>query len=234
MMFSTFEASSERQQMNDRRTIRGKAVVIIGGATEIGRASAGLLAEHGARLFVTASNPAELGAVLTEVCQWGNEVHGMVVDLNNVDEITRFFQAAVKRLGGIDILVNLPGACPEGSMIDQEICQNRCVQEGIDRMQGRGSGQIVNIEFSRSGQNLIPVTGSPQRGIGAMLRHQAQEMGIRVTTIEPGGSVGHELATTANEDLGALDIANCVLASIQQPFQVDRVYLRGRFQSKTN
>ena len=233
-MFSTYEASSERQPINDRRIIKGKAVVIIGGATEIGRASAGLLAEHGARVFVTAGNPAELGAVLTEVCQWGNEVHGMVVDLNNAEEIRRFFHAAEKRLGGIDILVNLPGACPEISAIDQEICQNRCVQEGIERMQARSSGQIVNIGAARSGQTLIPVTGAAQRGIGAALRHQAQEMGIRVTTIESGSSVGHELVTAADEDLSPLDIAHYVLESISQPFQVDRVYLRGRFQAKTN
>lgn len=236
-MFFHIESGRERQHNFEPLSVRGKAVMIVGGATEIGRATASLLAGRGARVFVTANNSTELRAVLKEVCQLGDEVHGMVVHFDHPEDIRQVFDEAERRLGGIDILVNHLGDAD--ICLDAQNCQDWCTEEGIAHMQARGKGHIINIGLPVSGQaaaaSKIPVTGASSllTSITSALRRQASELGIRMTTIESGVGSGREPAV-GEASLLPEDIARCVYDSIIQPFPVDLVLVRGRVQSLKN
>jgi NADP-dependent 3-hydroxy acid dehydrogenase YdfG len=236
-MFFPQETGRERQQNSDLHSVRGKAVVIVGGATDIGRATASLLAGRGARVLVTARDSSELSAVLKEVCHVGNEVHGMVVQLDRPDAVRRFFDEAERRLGGIDILVNHLAYGSEGS--DPHACQNCCTEECIAHMQVRGRGHIINIglpvngELSASPTKMIPLTGGRLPvGMSAALRRQAGELGIRMTTIESGLGAGRE-PDMNDKSILPEDIARCVYDSIVQPF-AELVLVKGHLQARTN
>lgn len=233
-MLLNMETFNEAQRNPDLLTIRGKAVVIVGGATEIGRATASLLAGRGARVLVTARNSSELSAVLKEVCHMGNEVHGMVVSLDQPEEIRRFFQEAERRLGGMDILINHLDGTDYGQKTGAETCQNVCTAEGIAHMQARARGHIINIDLPSGNQAILSVTGAgPLPDVSAALRRQANDLGIRVTLIESGTGASRD-PDASNYMPQPEDIARCVYDTIVQPYSVDLILVKGQKQPRQN
>ena len=91
------------------RSVEGKVVVVTGAASGIGRATAQLFADEGARVAAIDIHPERLNNVVLEIKNMGYTVNGWVLDLSNgkaikpvIDEIADHFQQ-------IDILVNNAG-----------------------------------------------------------------------------------------------------------------------------
>src|SRR4051812_25005098 len=84
-------------------SVTGKAVVITGGTTGIGRATARLLAQRGARVLIFGRNKKDLDAAMSDI---NGDIHGIVADVTKTTDIKKVFAEADKRIGGVDILVN--------------------------------------------------------------------------------------------------------------------------------
>ncbi|MCO5065261.1 MAG: SDR family oxidoreductase [Rhizobiaceae bacterium] len=84
----------------------GKKVLLTGGATGIGRATAELLVSEGARIVIADINVAE-GENLAE--RLGPAARFQRCDVTEEDDIRATIDAAVAFLGGLDILVNNAG-----------------------------------------------------------------------------------------------------------------------------
>ena len=94
-------------EASDAYNVRGKAVVISGGATGIGRATAALLAEHGARVLIFGRHESEVNEALESFRASDDlKVDGIVADQSRVEEVQRVFHTADERMGGCDILIN--------------------------------------------------------------------------------------------------------------------------------
>ena len=87
----------------------GKAAIVTGSARGIGRATAALLAEHGARVLV---NDLDAGAAEQAAREIGAEVH--VGDLTADGVAEALVQRAVDAFGGLDIVVNNAGSTWDG------------------------------------------------------------------------------------------------------------------------
>jgi 3-oxoacyl-[acyl-carrier protein] reductase len=87
----------------------GKAAIVTGSARGIGRATAALLAEHGARVLI---NDIDGDAVAGAASELGAEVHAG--DLTADGAADELVQRAVDAFGGLDIVVNNAGYTWDG------------------------------------------------------------------------------------------------------------------------
>ena len=87
----------------------GKAAIVTGSARGIGRATAALLAEHGARVLV---NDVDAAAAEQAAAEIGGEVY--VGDLTAEGIPEGLVQRAVDAFGGLDIVVNNAGYTQDG------------------------------------------------------------------------------------------------------------------------
>jgi NADP-dependent 3-hydroxy acid dehydrogenase YdfG len=113
----------------------------------------------------------------------------------------------------------------------------RFCREAIDRMKAKGEGHIVNVgsmsaKVREAGSDVYVATKSGIEGFTDALAKQANEVGIRVSLIEPG-LVGTDMTTdqataeeqeekiAAMEMLRAGDLAECVHYVLTQPKRVN-------------
>ncbi len=192
------EQTIERTGATDQR-LAGRRVLITGAASGIGKATAELFAEKGARLaLIDADGPGvhdiadALGAV------------PLVHDLSDAEGIARVVERAAAEMGGLDGVVNcaaLGTAMPIGDMdyamlrrftaINLEAPFMIC-KAAIPHMKRAGGGTVVNIA---SGQGLLPNAPNntaycaTKGGLIAFSKNLAVEgaaHGVRVNAVCPG------------------------------------------------
>ena len=93
------------------RSVAGRVAIITGAGSGMGRATAHLFADEGARVAICDLNGAGLEAVRAEIEEaYGTEaVLAERVDVADLDQLTDFVDRAVQRFGQIDIVVNNAG-----------------------------------------------------------------------------------------------------------------------------
>ncbi len=91
------------------RSIAGSVAIVTGAASGMGRATAHLFADEGARLGIMDINSAGLDAVAQEICSVGGKVLALTVDLSSRDAVEQAVAAIAAHYGAIDILVNNAG-----------------------------------------------------------------------------------------------------------------------------
>ena len=91
------------------RSVAGKVVIVTGAASGMGRATAHLFADEGARVAALDINAEALDKVVKEMTDAGYEARGWVLDLADGEAIQPVFEAIAGHFGGIDILVNNAG-----------------------------------------------------------------------------------------------------------------------------
>jgi NADP-dependent 3-hydroxy acid dehydrogenase YdfG len=233
--------------------VDGKSIVVTGGTTGIGRATAILLASHGAKVLVFGREQTLLDDALNAIQATGNKAIGLTADSSNKDDITRIFQTADKELGGVDILIN-NAALAGQSIIDMPYDEQEYVvrtnllgymhmaQEAIKRMRPKSSGHIVFVgsmsaNVRETGSSLYVATKSGIQGLTEALRKEVNEMGIKVSLIEPG-EVGSDMNPNPPEkqrqrqselvQMKAEDIADCIYYVLTRPRRMDVIELRVR------
>jgi NAD(P)-dependent dehydrogenase (short-subunit alcohol dehydrogenase family) len=85
--------------------VSGKVVLITGGSSGIGRATALRLAGQGARVAVAARNRSALDEVADEVRKHGGEALAVTADVSDSQQVKAVVEETVGRFGGLDILL---------------------------------------------------------------------------------------------------------------------------------
>jgi len=179
--------------------LKGRKAIVTGGTTGIGRAIAILLASYGVKVFTCGRTKEHLDDALARIRAVGDG-DGVDVDLSKPDDLDRFFAAAEKYLGGIDIAV-INAAVPADALAETSEEDARyqletdfvayivTAQEVAKRM--KAGSDIVFIgsmsAVSRKGGSSIYVAAkSGIQGFAASLRQELAEQDIKVGLIEPG------------------------------------------------
>lgn len=181
----------------------GRCCLITGGSRGIGRATALSLTREGARVAVAARELAVLEEAAAAVeSDTGRRPEVIVADCTRPADVTAMVEAVVRRLGGVDVLVNSVGAAKGGDFIqltegdwDESLAlklrgQIRCCREVLALMRERGRGVIVNVIGHRGKQpdgRALPA-GVANAGLMNFTLGLAQEEarhGIRVVGINP-------------------------------------------------
>ncbi|HEX2993193.1 MAG TPA: SDR family oxidoreductase [Anaerolineales bacterium] len=241
-------------------SVANKSILITGGTTGIGRATAILLASQGARVMVFGRHEQELNDALKDIRQSGEETFGMTADAANPEDIQRVFAEVDRQFGRLDILINNAAlayqSIMEGSYQDWQYIVNTnllgymaVAHEAIERMKAQGQGHIVNVgsmsaDVREKDSSVYVATKAGIQGFSEALRKEVNPLGIKVTLIEPG-AVGTDMQESQyppeeqrkrEEELKMLkaeDIAACVLYTLTQPRRCDvvSVQIRPHMQS---
>jgi NAD(P)-dependent dehydrogenase (short-subunit alcohol dehydrogenase family) len=231
--------------------VSGKAVLVTGGTTGIGREVVRLLASRGARVLFFGRDEHALSAALADLSEGGGAVQGIAADVSRLEDVRRVFSELDDRFGGVDILVNNAAVTGEGfeqdslEEIEYVIRTNvvgyiACAQQAVQRM--RRGGHVVLVG-SMSADVREPDAGTYVATKGAIqafsesLRKKVNERGIRVTLIEPGkvatdmveqSAASKEQAISEGRMLRPEDVAGTILWALIQPARCDIVSLQIR------
>ena len=179
----------------------GKVAVITGGGGGIGRASALLFVERGARVVI-ADLKEDGGRETVEMA--GGPDHAVFVraDTTSVDDVGRLMDAAVDAFGRIDVLHNNAAIIERFDRIEDEPVERFrrvidinlnglfiCSRAAVPHLRAQG-GVIVNMSsMGAVGAANILAYGSAKAGVLALTRGLSQQLaadGIRVNAIMPG------------------------------------------------
>lgn len=229
--------------------IEGKVVAITGGSSGLGEATARLLAEKGAKVFLGARREDNLKRIVEDIRESGGEADYRAVDVTRRDEIESFADAAVERFGRIDVLVNNAGLMPLSPLDALQVDDwDRMVDINVKgvlygiaavlpKMREQGDGHIINLS-SVAGHTVFEnsaVYSGTKYAVWAIAEGLRMEAGdeIRSTTISPG-AVQSELTTTISHEetseavdalyesaIGADAVARSIAFAIEQPRDVD-------------
>ncbi|QIN83982.1 SDR family NAD(P)-dependent oxidoreductase [Rubrobacter tropicus] len=229
--------------------IEDKVVVITGGSSGLGEATAKLLAERGAKVMLGARREKNLERIVSEIKDGGGAAAYRVTDVTSRDQVENLVAGAVEEFGRVDVLVNNAGLMPLSPLDalkvdewDQMVDVNiKGVLYGIaaalPRMREQHDGQIINLS-SVAGhvvfENSAVYSGTKYAvwAISEGLRKEAGDE-IRVTTISPGAvqseltdKITHEESAqnaSAFDEI-AIDadaVARAIAYAMEQPKDVD-------------
>jgi NADP-dependent 3-hydroxy acid dehydrogenase YdfG len=230
--------------------IEDKVVVITGASSGIGKATAVMLAERGAKVVLGARGLNRLEALAHRIEAMGGEVTYAQTDVRRREELTSLVRLALDRYGQLDVLVNNAGVMPVSPLDDLRVedWENMIdinikgvlygIAAALPVFRKQGFGHFVNTA-STAGHKTVPnqsvysATKFAVRAISEGLRMEAGEK-LRVTIISPGfvntnfaeGVTNPEVKTQLENarDKFALPpeaIARAIVFAIEQPSDVD-------------
>src|SRR5690242_16458912 len=151
--------------------LAGKAAIITGASTGIGRASALRFADEGARLVLVDMQESEGAAVAREIERRGGKAHFVHADVSRREDNERAVDLCVERYGALDILfcnagITLPKLLPESddAEIERLLAVNLlgpmyAARVAIPIMIGQAGGGTILFTASKTG--LVAQTDSP-------------------------------------------------------------------------
>jgi 3-oxoacyl-[acyl-carrier protein] reductase len=186
------------------RSVKGRAVLVTGAASGMGRATAHLFAQEGASVAVTDINEEGLARVVGEIKEAGGLAEGWRLDVFDGEQIKRVVKEVAERFGRLDIVINNAGFVAfrriddDGydAVWDRAIgglltAQQRIIRAALPYLRKSDAARIVNIA-STEGLGATP-DDSPyavaKTGVIGLTRALAVDLGpegITVNCICPG------------------------------------------------
>jgi len=223
--------------------LTGKVVVLSGATSGIGKETARLMVQHGARVILNSRSSEKLQELQKEL---GEESVGFVVgDCSNPETTRAIASEALRLFGTIDIVIPNAGVGLYGSIFDWSDDEvNNMMRTNFEGtvhlirscakvMVEKGAGDIIIVcsvaGFYGAGKEAIYAgTKHAQVGLAAGLDHELREKGIRVSLIAPSG-VSTSFAFGTGRTSGAprldmylkpIDVANQIVYIARQPASV--------------
>jgi 3-oxoacyl-[acyl-carrier protein] reductase len=181
------------------RGLRGKRVLITGGASGIGAATAARFLEDGARVVVLDRDADGRARILSELPALAGAV---AADVSRLDEVRRAFAETVALLSGVDALINNAGISVRHSFLDITHEEwNRVMdvnltgafymaQTAARHMMKNGQGVILNTASTNGvvGYPFYADYNASKAGVIELTRSMALELApnVRVNAVAPG------------------------------------------------
>ena len=183
--------------------LEGKVVLITGASRGLGRALALAYAEGGAKLVLNSRSEGSLNPVAKEAGGTGAEVLAVPADVASAADVEGLVDAAVKRFGRIDVLVNNAGLLgprvkievyPEDEwrqVIDANLTAPFLLSKAVIPHMPEG-GSIVNVVSGvsiegRTEWGAYSVSKFGVEGLTQILAAELKDRGIRANAVDPGG-----------------------------------------------
>lgn len=205
-------------------TLIDRTAIITGASSGIGRATALLFAEQGAKLVLAARRQAELETLATDIRDSGGEVGVLAGDVRDEAYAEALVELATKRFGGLDIAFNNAGSIGETGPVAalsldawrKTIDTNLTgaflgAKYQIPAMLERGGGSLI---FTASfvghtvGMPGMAAYAAGKAGLIGLTQALAAEhgrQGIRVNALLPGGVDTPALTAKTPEERAFVD-----------------------------
>src|SRR5437868_12852050 len=184
--------------------LTGKVAIVTGAGRNIGRAIARALADGGASVVVNArSNRVEADAVVREIEAAGGKALVHLGDVADAADVQAMVDAALKRFGRLDILVNNAALRREKSFAEMDYAEWReildvmldgafhCTKACLPALRKSGQGTIINIGglSAHTGAKNRAHVVTAKAGMVGFTRALANDLaadGITVNCVVPG------------------------------------------------
>lgn len=181
----------------------GKAAIVTGGGSGIGRAAARLFAREGARVTVADVRGEAAEDVADEITTAGGEAVGVQADVAAAADARRIVEATIGEFGTVDVLYNNAGVFSASDLLgESEDAWDRChainvkgtflcTQAAVPAMIDAGGGAVVNQASVAAlvGVPRLAAYTAAKGAIVALTRSMAVEFsphGVRANCICPG------------------------------------------------
>ncbi|MEW4371057.1 SDR family oxidoreductase [Paenibacillus kandeliae] len=184
--------------------LAGKSVFVAAGSKGLGRASALEFAREGAQVTIASRNAEHLQQAAAEIKQiTGQNVHQVVMDVSDGEQIQQALHEAVRHYGRLDVLVTNAGGPRSGTFADMDdaawqqafeanlLSTIRLIRAALPFLQQAGESRIVNIASTSVKQPIdgLILSNVYRAGIQALTKTLASEYadaGVLINTVAPG------------------------------------------------
>ncbi|RJF75288.1 SDR family oxidoreductase [Deinococcus cavernae] len=184
--------------------LKDQVILVTGAASGIGRATAMLAAQAGARVMLADWSSDTGEALAAELGEKGFEVAFQSCDVSQPGQVQALVDATLQQFGRIDVLVNntgIPGASRPAHELDPEefgrvLAVNLqgpflCARAAIPHFLIQGGGVIVNVAstYGLIGAPRASAYCASKGGVIALTRQLAVDYGphsVRVNAVAPG------------------------------------------------
>lgn len=187
--------------------LANKIAIVTGASSGIGRATAKLFAEEGAKLIVAARRQAELDALVAEIADADGTAVALAGDVRDEVHAKALVDLAIEKFGGLDIAFNNAGAVGQMGPISDLLLEGW--RETLDTnltsaflgakyqvpaMIERGGGSLiftstfVGHTVGMPGMTSYAASKAGLIGLTQVLAAEYGPRGIRVNALLPGGT----------------------------------------------
>jgi 3-oxoacyl-[acyl-carrier protein] reductase len=191
------------------RSVEGMVAIVTGAASGMGRATAHLFADEGAKVVVVDLGEDRVQAVVDEIgaAHGGDGVLGITCDVADSEQLRQLVGKTVTTFGTIDIVVNNAGVALPTSLLDADddefesnwattldvnlTAHARLVRLALPYLREGGTGRIVNIASTEA---IVTTAGmaayaATKAGVVGLTKSMAVELGqhgVTANCICPG------------------------------------------------
>ena len=187
------------------RSVRDKIVLVTGAASGMGRATARVFADEGARVAVTDLRAEDAERVAADIRARGGDAQAFALDVGDAAAIARVVAEVAQAFGGLDIVINNAGVSTRSAIDDDATyderwalslnvmltAQQRVIRAALPHLRQSSSPRIVNIASTEALGATATNSGyaAAKAGVTGLTRAYAVELGpegITVNCICPG------------------------------------------------
>ena len=189
-----------------RATLHGKVALVTGASRGIGKATARVFAQAGARVALAARDATALEANVDEISAAGGAALACPCDVADEASVQALFARVAAHFGPVDILVNSAGAVAQSRFVDMETAvwdhvlgvnlrgTFLCCREAFREMIPRNGGVIINLSSLSGvpgvekfpGLSAYNVSKYGVAGLSEILAVEGKPHHIRVVAVSPG------------------------------------------------
>ncbi|MGQ7296977.1 SDR family NAD(P)-dependent oxidoreductase [Quadrisphaera sp. KR29] len=222
------------------RGLNGKRILLTGGGSGIGAATALRLGEEGAYVVIGDINVEGASAIAARIKEAGGRAVASAFDLADPKSIEALVDFATAELGGLDGVANVAADLSPATLgndvavldMDIAIWQQTLnanligyaliAKHALPHLISAGGGAIVNTSSGASwvGEAVRPAYAASKAGINALSRHLASaygKQGIRANSVSPGAVLSETALATMSEEFKAQMRAGVTVPRLGQP-----------------
>ena len=186
------------------KLLKDKVAVITGGANGLGKATALVFSEHGAKIVIVDVNREAGEQVVAEITKEGGVASFINTNVSNSNDVNKMVDRVIADYGGIDILINNAGILADARLVKMTeetwdrvidinlkgifLCGQAAAKAMIEQDKGGvilNTSSVVGIYGNFGQSNYV----AAKAGVIGMTKTWARELGkynIRVNAVAPG------------------------------------------------